>query len=113
MMKLLTRQGVLLEERGETYLADDDAGDDWTSRARSFGRVARAQASVPAALERLAAQPSPAAENRSGPCTLNRPEPKTSADRGVIRAFSPPPWAQTLATAPALTADTKGEGIVS
>ena len=28
MMKLFSRQGVLVGEQGETYLADDDAGDD-------------------------------------------------------------------------------------
>ena len=37
MMKLFTRQGVLVGEQGETYLADVDAGDDSDeSRAQAF-----------------------------------------------------------------------------
>ncbi len=38
MMKLLTRQGVLVEVQGETYLADDDAGDD-SDESRALKRL--------------------------------------------------------------------------
>ncbi len=38
LMKLRTRQGVLVEEQGETYLADDDASDD-SDEARALRRL--------------------------------------------------------------------------
>jgi Putative transposase len=38
MMKLLARQGVLIEEQGETYLADDAAGDD-SDESRALKRL--------------------------------------------------------------------------
>ncbi len=39
VMKLLTRRGVLVEEQGETYLADDDSDSD---EARALKRLQNA-----------------------------------------------------------------------
>ncbi len=47
MMKLLTRQGVLLEEQGQTYLAGDDASDD-SDESRALRRL---QAAAPSAAD--------------------------------------------------------------